>query len=174
MDRHQPHHLLHHGRGDGQVRFPLPAALHGRRKSTYARSASCRVNTSWIWNPNYTRGYSARLVRAPAPPTEPYAGEGNYHAGNILAGEVNYLATSKLILSFRGGYNYNNHDYQLRAASYTAIYYSGRSPQHCLPRISRLPNGWIQNPGIDEIRHLHAVKLQRRRQLHVQLAASTV
>jgi len=69
--------------------------------------------------------------------------QGNRTAGNILAGQIDYTATNKLILSFRGGYNYTNLNNMYATPSYTAVYYSGASTT-LPPAGLQGPNGWIQ------------------------------
>ncbi len=76
-------------------------------KLDFAASSKLRMNASWIWNPTYVKGLLP-AQQGTESPNRDWAGLGSYNAGNILSGQVDYLATSKLIISFRGGYNRTN------------------------------------------------------------------
>lgn len=103
-----------------------------------------RVNATWIWNPSYGRG-SLPAADGTGDFDAPYAPLGNYSPGNVLSGQADYVASSKLILSFRGGYNYSNNNTSYGLPSFTSIYYSGSSTT-IPPADLRAPNGYIQNP----------------------------
>ena len=113
-------------------------------KVDYVPLSKLRVNVAWIYNPNYTRGVLPAKGGTDAMDT-PWGANGGYTAGQMVSGEVNYLATSKLVLSFRGGYNFTNYTNNYGLPSYTAIYYSGQSTA-LPPAALQGPNGWRQGP----------------------------
>ncbi|MCS7041810.1 MAG: TonB-dependent receptor [Bryobacteraceae bacterium] len=114
-------------------------------KLDFAPFSKLRMNASWIWNPNYNRGVLPARDGTDSPDAT-WAQFGDYRAGNILSGQVDYLATSKLILTFRGGYNYTNFTDRYAIPDITAIYYSNsnvNSPLN-IPADLRGPAGWRQ------------------------------
>ncbi len=92
-------------------------------KLDFAPFSKLRMNASWIWNPNYNRGVLPARDGTDSPDAT-WALFGDYRAGNILSGQVDYLATSELILTFRGGYNYTNFTDRYAIPDITAIYFS--------------------------------------------------
>ena len=92
-------------------------------KVDYAPFEKLRINTSWIWNPNKNTGYLPSRQGTDAF-TSPWGQRGDRTSGNILSGEVTYLATSNLVFSFRGGYHYTNFNNNYGIPSTTAVYYS--------------------------------------------------
>src|ERR1022692_742554 len=100
-----------------------------------------RANMSWIFNPNKTVGGLPSQAGTDSY-TNNWSTQGSFTGGNTLAGQFDYLATSKLILSFRGGYNYNNSNNLYATPTTTAIYYSGASTTVPPPSL-QAPNGWI-------------------------------
>lgn len=111
-------------------------------KLDYTPWSKIRTSMSWVWNPIRTTGllpvwYGSDSAGAP------WNDQGNRTAGNILAGYVDYTVTNKLIVSFRGGYNYTNYNNMYGTPSYTAIYYSGSSTV-TPPADLQGPNGWRQ------------------------------
>ena len=104
-------------------------------------TSKIRVNMSWVFNPNKTVG-SLPATDGTSAYSNDWAHQGGFNGGNILAGQFDYLATSRLILSFRGGYTYTNYDNMYATPTTTAIYYSGASTT--LPPASlQGPNGWV-------------------------------
>ncbi len=113
-------------------------------KVDYAPFAKLRMNASWIWNPSYTRG-NLPVRQGTDSPNRDWAGLGDYRAGNILSGQVDYLATSKLIVSFRGGYNYTNYTNRYATSNTTFIYSTSNLMFPELPADMRLSStGWVQ------------------------------
>ncbi len=90
-------------------------------KVDFAPISKIRTNMSWIWNPSYRRG-SLPAREGTDSPNYDWAGVGSYSAGNILTGQFDYLATNKLLFSFRGGYNYSNSKNGYALSSLTHIY----------------------------------------------------
>jgi hypothetical protein len=114
---------------------------YGNGRVDYVPTSKIRVNMSWVFNPNKTMG----LLPSPLGTdsfTNTWSQQGNFNGGNVLAGQIDYLATTKLILSFRGGYTYTNFNNEYGIPSTTAIYYSGKSTT-LPPAALQAPNGWI-------------------------------
>lgn len=113
-------------------------------KVDFAPFSKLRMNVGWIWNPTYVKGLLPARDGTDSP-TNPFKDLGEYSAGNILNGQVDYLATSKLILSFRGGYNYYNNTNAYAIPNATAIYYSNdnRGSALNIPTDLRAPAGWV-------------------------------
>jgi outer membrane receptor protein involved in Fe transport len=106
-----------------------------------------RVNASYIWSPNYQRG-TLPARQGTDSPTTPFAGRGQYTQGQILSGQVDFLATNKLVLSFRGGYNYNNQTDRYAVSSTTFVYSSANSMFPALPaNLQRSAAGWVTQGG---------------------------
>ena len=82
-----------------------------------------RTSLSWLWNPRKRTG-SLPGITGGDDPSLPWAGFGEREAGNVLAGSADYIATSKLVFSFRGGYSYRNLHNRYGLSTPTAIYYS--------------------------------------------------
>lgn len=113
-------------------------------KLDYVPFSKIRMNASWIWNPSYIQGLLPARDGTDSS-SNPWPKLGEYSAGNILSGQVDYLATSKLIVSFRGGYNYNNNTNAYSIPNTTAIYYSNSNVASSLaiPANLRGPAGWV-------------------------------
>jgi len=114
-------------------------------KLDYAPISKIRMNVSWVWNPSYTRGTLPARDGTDSPDAT-WGLFGDYTAGQIVSGQIDYLATSKLILTFRGGYNYTNFTDRYAIPDITAIYYSNsnvNSPLN-IPADLRGPAGWRQ------------------------------
>jgi outer membrane receptor protein involved in Fe transport len=118
-------------------------------KIDYVPWSKLHTNFSWIYSPSYTQGYLPARGTSEYPSTDdpgaPWANEGNYGSSNTFMGAADYLATSKLIFSFRGGYKGQNYNTNYGLPSYTAIYYSGQSTT-LPPAELRASNGWVQSP----------------------------
>ncbi len=117
-------------------------------KLDYMPAAKLRLAGSWTWNPTYTQGNLPARGGTDSPTTN-WAGLGNYDAGQIFAYSADYLATSKLVISFRGGYHFTNHNTNYGIEPLTSIYYSGASRDPRIPADLQGPaGGYIQyGPG---------------------------
>ncbi len=73
----------------------------------------------------------------------PWADEGDYNAATTVAFGADYVATNKLIFTFRGGIKRNNTNTNYGIPNTTAIYYSGDSTTLPPPEL-QASNGWIQ------------------------------
>jgi hypothetical protein len=113
-------------------------------KLDFAPTDKLRINGSWIWNPNYTRG-NLPAQQGTDSPNRNWAGLGQYTAGNMITGQIDYLATSKLVMSFRGGYNYTNNTNRYASSSTTFIYSTANTMFPDIPADMRLTStGWVQ------------------------------
>jgi hypothetical protein len=102
-----------------------------------------RVSGSWIWNPNRVTG-KLPAVAGTDDPTNPWSALGSRLSNSILHGQVDYTATSKLILSFRGGYNTSNNNTNYGVPSTTAIYYSSNTIGNpSIPANLQHASGWV-------------------------------
>lgn len=110
-------------------------------KVDFIPTSKLHVNMSWIFNPNKTVG-SLPATDGTSAFDNDWAHQGNFTGGNVLAGQADYLATSKLILSFRAGHTYTNFNNLYATPSTTAIYYSGDSATLPPPDLQG-PNGWV-------------------------------
>jgi hypothetical protein len=115
-------------------------------KLDYVATSKLRFNGSFIYSPDYNRGILPARGTAEYPSTDdssaPWADEGNYHAATTVAFGADYVATNKLIFSFRGGIKRNNTNTNYGIPNTTAIYYSGDSTTLPPPDL-QAPNGWI-------------------------------
>jgi hypothetical protein len=119
-------------------------------KLDYMMSSKLRMNVGWIWNPNKTVG-DLPDRGGTSDPNYPWATTGQWTAGQILNGQVDYIASSKLIASFRGGYHFTNHNTAYATPNTTAIYYSNNPATAGITIPSNLiaPAGWVvQTPGL--------------------------
>jgi Carboxypeptidase regulatory-like domain/TonB-dependent Receptor Plug Domain len=110
-------------------------------KVDYAPFSKIRVNMSWIWNPQRNYGVLPSVQGTDAFSNN-WGQQGNFTANQILAGQFDYLATSKLVISFRGGYTYSGFNNLYGIPATTAVYYSGHSTT-LPPAELQAPNGWI-------------------------------
>ncbi|MFN7993719.1 MAG: TonB-dependent receptor [Bryobacteraceae bacterium] len=114
----------------------------------FAPTSKLRLNMSWIWNPTKVTG-SLPSQYGTDDPNNNWAQQGSYNGNQILAGQIDYMATSRLIFSFRGGYNYSGYNNIYNIPLITAVYYSGQSTT-LPPADLQAPNGWIhQAVGAD-------------------------
>ncbi|MCC6263902.1 MAG: TonB-dependent receptor [Bryobacterales bacterium] len=96
-------------------------------KIDYNPFSQVRVGASWIWNPRkYTGNLPGKLGQDD--PSTDWGALGDYYAGNMLAYYVDYTPTSRMVLSFRGGYHFNNHNSNYGISSDTSVYYSNTPP----------------------------------------------
>ncbi|WP_321476099.1 TonB-dependent receptor [uncultured Paludibaculum sp.] len=113
-------------------------------KVDYVPFSKLRMNASWIWNPTYNRG-NLPARQGTDDPNRNWAGLGDYTAGNIISGQVDYLATSKLIISFRGGYSYYNNTNRYALSDTTYIYSTANTMFSGLPsNLTVTSLGWVQ------------------------------
>lgn len=113
-------------------------------KVDYSPVSKLRMNMSWIWNPNYNHGVLPALQGTDSP-NRNWAGLGDYRSGNMITGQVDYLATSKLIISFRGGYNYTNYTNRYASSTKTFIYSTANTMFPDIPSDMILKStGWVQ------------------------------
>ncbi len=95
-------------------------------KVDYVPFSKVRMNVSWVFNPRKSTGILPAQQGTDSP-TVPWNQRGEYTAGQILSGQVDYLATTKLIVSFRGGYNYFNYNNVYAPSTVTAVYSSANA-----------------------------------------------
>ena len=61
---------------------------------------------------------------------------------------MDYLATNKLVLSFRGGYNYNNQTDRYAVSSTTFVYSTANTMfPTCPASMQRTSTGWVTQGG---------------------------
>jgi hypothetical protein len=114
-------------------------------KLDFVPFSKVRMNMSWIWNPSYTQG-NLPALQGTDDPHRNWKGLGDYTSGNILSGQLDYLATSKLIISFRGGYNYYNNTNRYATSNATWIHSTANTMFTDIPSsVPRLTStGWVQ------------------------------
>ena len=114
-------------------------------KVDYAPFSKLRMNMSWVWNPGYVQGSLPARQGTDSPDRE-WSKLGSYSAGNMLSGSADFVATSKLVFSFRGGYHYTNYNNNYAQSSNTFIYSTANTMYTDLP--SSVPvlssAGWVQ------------------------------
>jgi Carboxypeptidase regulatory-like domain/TonB-dependent Receptor Plug Domain len=130
--------------GDTGTYHQRDAQQYLANKVDFTPFTKLRLNMSWVWNPDRVTGLLPTWQGTDSP-SAPWGQQGNRRAGNILAGQIDYLATNNLIVSFRGGYTYTNYNDMYSTPTYTAIYYSGASTT-VPPADLQGSNGWIQQP----------------------------
>jgi hypothetical protein len=91
-------------------------------KLDFVPASRWSVTASWIWNPAKTAGVLPVSGGTDAYNT-PWSQRGSYAGGNIVSGQVNYIPTSKMVASFRGGYHYTNYNNNYGIPHETAIRY---------------------------------------------------
>jgi len=104
-----------------------------------------RTNMSWIFNPSYVRG-NLPARQGTDDPTYDWAGVGSYSAANILTGQFDFIATNKLLFSFRGGYHFTNFKNGYALSTKTHIYSTANTMFTNLPAsVPRITSsGWYQ------------------------------
>jgi hypothetical protein len=113
-------------------------------KLDFAPFSKLRMNMSWIWNPGYVKGNRPAL-QGTDDPNRDWANLGSYSAGNMLSGSADYVATSKLVFSFRGGYHYTNYNNNYAQSTATWIYSTSNLMYPELPSNLKVGNtGWVQ------------------------------
>lgn len=101
-----------------------------------------RLAGSWTWNPNYDRGVLPSRLGTDDPEND-WGAQGNYDAGQLFAYSADYMPTSKMVISFRGGYHFTNHNSNYGISNNTSVYYSGASRDPRIPAALQGPNGYI-------------------------------
>jgi len=124
-------------------------------KLDYAPASKLRVNASWIWNPSYNQGVLPALQGTDSPDVN-WKGRGDYTMGQILSGQVDYLATSKLIISFRGGYNHYNFTDRYALSNDTFIYSTANTMFSDIPAsdVTR-STGWVQQGSASTLYNIY-------------------
>jgi len=113
-------------------------------KLDFAPFSKIRTNFSWVWNPSYNRG-NLPARQGTDDPTYNWAGVGNYSAANILTGQIDYIATNKLLFSFRGGYHFTDYKNAYALKQQTAIYSTANTMFTLPSSVPVLTNaGWVQ------------------------------
>ncbi len=74
----------------------------------YSPTQSIQVNGSYMWNPKKTKGLLSGNDFKVTPPSSDFSIQGGYEQANQTSLGVNYIPSSKLLLSARYGYNYLN------------------------------------------------------------------
>ncbi len=113
-------------------------------KLDYNPWSKLRTSFSWIWNPNYVRGNLPALQGTDAYDRD-WAGLGNYSASNIFTAQADFIATNKLLISFRGGRNFSNYKDGYANSSKTFIYSTANTMFSNIPSDMILTStGWKQ------------------------------
>ncbi len=107
----------------------------------FAPVSKLRLSMNWIFNPNKNTGSLPSALGTDSFSNN-WSEQGNYNASHLLVGELTYTASSRLIFSFRGGYNYSGFNNMYGIPAITAVYYSGASTTVPPPALQS-PNGWI-------------------------------
>jgi len=114
-------------------------------KLDFAPFTKIRTSMSWIWNPSYVRG-NLPARQGTDDPNYNWAGVGSYSAANILSGQIDYIATNKLLFSFRGGYHATDFKNGYALSNLTHIYSTANTMFTDLPAsVPRITSaGWVQ------------------------------
>jgi hypothetical protein len=114
-------------------------------KLDYSPFSKIRTSMSWVWNSSYVRGTLPARQGTDSPDRE-WSKFGSYRAGNILTGQIDYIATNKLIFSFRGGYHFSNNKNGYALSTLTHIYSTANTMFTNLPpSVPRITSsGWVQ------------------------------
>jgi outer membrane receptor for ferrienterochelin and colicin len=119
-------------------------------KLDFVPSSKIRTNMSWLFNPRHQTGVLPARDGT-SNPDVPWGQKGNYGAGQVLTGQIDYLPTAKLILSFRGGYNYSNYNTMYAPSTKTAVYSNANTtPFPELPANLKVASaGWVSGSNAD-------------------------
>ncbi len=102
------------------------------------------MSASWVWNPIKTTGVLPSRGGTDAYNT-PWADRGDYTSGNVVAAQVNFIASSQLIASFRGGYHFTDYNNNYGIPHNTAIVYANSNlTMPGIPDDLRYPRGQLQ------------------------------
>jgi hypothetical protein len=114
-------------------------------KLDFAPISKIRTSGSWVWNPSYYRG-ALPARNGTDSPNRTWDGFGEYNASNIFTGQIDYIASNKLLFSFRGGYHFSDFKNGYALSSATHIYSTANTMftdlPSSVPRISS--TGWVQ------------------------------
>ncbi len=87
-------------------------------KIDYAPFSKLRIAATYIYSPFRSQGVLPSL-QGTSSPTNDYRNQGSRTPNSIYSGSADYTPTSKLVISFRGGYNYENYkDYGIPRGTY--------------------------------------------------------
>jgi outer membrane receptor protein involved in Fe transport len=112
-------------------------------KLDFVPASRWTISASWIWNPVKNEGVLPARGGTDAYNT-PWSQRGDYAPGNIISGQVNYIPSSKMVASFRGGYNYTNYNNNYGIPHQTAIAYGNSNLTiPGIPDDLRKPAGWV-------------------------------
>ncbi len=112
-------------------------------KLDFVPGSKWTMSASWIWNPVKVSGYLPSSGGTDAY-SAPWSNGGDYTAGNIISGQVNFIPSSKLVASFRGGYNFSNYGSNYGIPNTTAIRYTASNlTMPGIPDDLRGPAGWV-------------------------------
>ena len=112
-------------------------------KLDFQPAAKVRINGSWIWSPDRVTG-TLPAVAGTDSPDNPWSKLGNRSANNILHGQIDYIATNTLIISFRGGYNYSNYNSNYGVPLVSAINYASSTLGNAnIPPSLQHAAGWL-------------------------------
>lgn len=112
-------------------------------KLDYNVNEKLRVAGSWTWNPFYRRGDLPSRQGTDDPETN-WGGQGEYNAGNLFSYSADWTPNARTVVSFRGGYHFNNHNTNYGISSDTSVYYSNRPPASLgIPASLIAPAGYV-------------------------------
>ncbi len=108
-----------------------------------------RIYGSWIFNPTHTTGVLP-AQQGTDNPDVPWQDRGEYRSGQVIAGGIDFTATNKLLISFRGGYNYNLFNNVYAPSTVTAVYSTANTMYPELPaNLRRSAAGFITGSASD-------------------------
>lgn len=116
---------------------------HLSSKLDFVPHSKWNMSASWIWNPVKNAGVLPARGGTDAYNT-PWSQRGYYASGNIISGQVNYVPTSKMLVSFRAGYHFSKYGDNYGVPDTTAIRY--RNSNLTIPDIPddvRGPAGYV-------------------------------
>ncbi len=117
---------------------------YGIGKLDFAPVSKLRTSFSWIWNPSYQKGVLPARQGTDSPNRE-WDKLGSYSAGNIFTGQADYLATNKLLFSFRIGRHYSNYTDGYAQSTNTFIYSTANTMFSDIPSDMIITStGWRQ------------------------------
>lgn len=117
-------------------------------KVDYLVSNKLRTSYSWVWSPGFTQGVLPSRGGTDDPNSN-WKGFGDYTSNNLISGQIDYIATSKTVVSFRGGYNYTNFTNLYAIPLVTGYYNSVNTVNLNLPGLPsnfRTAAGWVVQP----------------------------
>jgi len=114
-------------------------------KLDYMPWTKLRLAGTFTYNPNWARGVLPGKGGTDDP-NNTWAQQGEYNAGNITSFNADFVPTSKLVISFRGGYHFNNHKTNYGISTLTSVYYSNNPatrPALNVPAEYNAPVGYL-------------------------------